>query len=145
MRIETRSLWSVTATMDFPTMYSLNHSNAEGRARASSICAYLHSTGVRALEANTTGLQVLCSCFCSSTPPKPNDEVGIIESEYWCFFEALFYLLKCLLLGWSPAALVVLLHKISDRFSLVSQMNLELAQVVYHLRNTNFMDILGYW
>ena len=63
VRSGTSGLWSVSSMMDLPRIYPLHRSHAQVKARASfSICAYLHSTGVSALDMNTTGLQFSSSC-----------------------------------------------------------------------------------
>ena len=72
----TKGLWSVSIENFPPIRYAANFSHAQTVARASfSICAYLCSTSVMALDANATGCQPLPSC-CSSTAPSPNDEAS---------------------------------------------------------------------
>ena len=90
----TRGLWSVSTWNVMPTRKSEKCLHAHVIAKASfSICAYLFSVSVSALEIYATGLRWPSSCLWSSTAPSPNDDVSaettvsalvVSSAPLWC-------------------------------------------------------------
>ena len=72
----TKGMWSISTRKCFPIRMFANFSHAHVAARASSICAYLHSVSYIDRDAYDTGLHEP-SVRWRSTAPSPCDDASV--------------------------------------------------------------------